>query len=284
MTCTASSSDQPSAALSCLCASSRRHLCGHSHRRQGEGGCSGRRRRCGPCRGPGGWRPQGLAGQLRRRRGLLQLPGGAASQRGRRPRCGQGLWGGARLGGPQRQRLQCTGDSAAGAGVCRLALSPCSAACRAGAGTLNCPSAVPLHCRPHGCRPAPTLCSPQVGEVIGEAGGTQFEVYATHGKGVFSSVLRARDLSRRDHDSGNYHEVAIKVGKGWAAWAVGGGSSRWLPAQAQAHHQVACSQEAGHRRASLIPGAPAPPACVAHQPRAPPPPPPTHPHHHHGLF
>ncbi|KAL4452050.1 hypothetical protein ABPG75_007712 [Micractinium tetrahymenae] len=51
----------------------------------------------------------------------------------------------------------------------------------------------------------------QVGEVIGEPGGAQYEVYATHGKGVFSSVLRARDLSRRDHDSGTYHEVAIKV-------------------------------------------------------------------------
>ncbi|KAL4437548.1 hypothetical protein ABPG77_003529 [Micractinium sp. CCAP 211/92] len=51
----------------------------------------------------------------------------------------------------------------------------------------------------------------QVGEVIGEAGGAQYEVYATHGKGVFSSVLRARDLSRRDHDTGTFQEVAIKV-------------------------------------------------------------------------
>ncbi|EFN55094.1 hypothetical protein CHLNCDRAFT_31552 [Chlorella variabilis] len=51
----------------------------------------------------------------------------------------------------------------------------------------------------------------QVGEVIGEAGGAQYEVYAAHGKGVFSSVLRARDLSRRDHDTGTYPEVAIKV-------------------------------------------------------------------------
>lgn len=54
--------------------------------------------------------------------------------------------------------------------------------------------------------------------MIGEAGGPQYEVYATHGKGVFSSVLRARDLSRRDHDTGTYHEVAIKVG-----WVGGGG-------------------------------------------------------------
>jgi serine/threonine-protein kinase PRP4 len=51
----------------------------------------------------------------------------------------------------------------------------------------------------------------QVGELIGEPGGPQYEVYATHGKGVFSSVLRARDLSRRDHDTGAIPEVAIKV-------------------------------------------------------------------------
>ena len=30
-------------------------------------------------------------------------------------------------------------------------------------------------------------------------------------QGVFSSVLRARDLSRRDHDTGAIPEVAIKV-------------------------------------------------------------------------
>lgn len=46
--------------------------------------------------------------------------------------------------------------------------------------------------------------------MIGEAGGPQYEVYAAHGKGVFSSVLRARDLLRR-RDDGTYPEVAIKV-------------------------------------------------------------------------
>lgn len=61
-----------------------------------------------------------------------------------------------------------------------------------------------------------------MGEVIGEAGGAQYEVYATHGKGVFSSVLRARDLSRRDHDTGTFQEVAIKVG-GQACWWFGRG-------------------------------------------------------------
>ena len=33
----------------------------------------------------------------------------------------------------------------------------------------------------------------------------------SHLQGVFSSVLRARDLSRRDHDTGAIPEVAIKV-------------------------------------------------------------------------
>ncbi|KAL4857163.1 Serine/threonine-protein kinase PRP4 [Chlorella vulgaris] len=51
----------------------------------------------------------------------------------------------------------------------------------------------------------------QVGEIIGEAGQGQYEVYAAHGRGVFSSVLRARDLARRDHDTGIIPEVAIKV-------------------------------------------------------------------------
>ena len=48
-----------------------------------------------------------------------------------------------------------------------------------------------------------------MGELIGEG---QYEVYATHGKGVFSSVLRARDLTARDRDTGEVPEVAIKVG------------------------------------------------------------------------
>jgi len=66
--------------------------------------------------------------------------------------------------------------------------------------------------------PAAHTVHAQVGEVIGEPGSSaQYEVYATHGKGVFSSVLRARDLGRRDHDTGAVPEVAIKVG-GLAGW------------------------------------------------------------------
>ncbi len=64
----------------------------------------------------------------------------------------------------------------------------------------------------------------QVGEIIGEAGQGQYEVYAAHGRGVFSSVLRARDLARRDHDTGIIPEVAIKVGKGCegrGGWTAG---------------------------------------------------------------
>lgn len=62
-----------------------------------------------------------------------------------------------------------------------------------------------LRCAPTGTHLA------QVGEVIGEAGGPQYEVYAAHGRGVFSSVLRARDLARRNCDTGTCPEVAIKV-------------------------------------------------------------------------
>lgn len=46
----------------------------------------------------------------------------------------------------------------------------------------------------------------QVGEIVEE----RYEVFATHGRGVFSSVLRARDLRRKDA-SGAFQEVAIKV-------------------------------------------------------------------------
>jgi hypothetical protein len=38
----------------------------------------------------------------------------------------------------------------------------------------------------------------------------RYEVFATHGRGVFSSVLRARDRVRKDA-SGNVEEVAIKI-------------------------------------------------------------------------
>ena len=45
----------------------------------------------------------------------------------------------------------------------------------------------------------------QVGEVINE----RYEVKATHGKGVFSTVLLARDRSQaEDHE---YATVAVKV-------------------------------------------------------------------------
>ena len=61
---------------------------------------------------------------------------------------------------------------------------------------------------------------------MGQAGGPQYEVYATHGKGVFSSVLRARDLARRDPATGEVPEVAIKArSSGAAPW--GGGAVAW---------------------------------------------------------
>lgn len=54
----------------------------------------------------------------------------------------------------------------------------------------------------------------QVGEMMGE----RYEVFATHGKGVFSTVLRARDLKPTDEagrpvavEGGLLPEVAIKV-------------------------------------------------------------------------
>ena len=46
----------------------------------------------------------------------------------------------------------------------------------------------------------------QVGEIM----DGRYEVFASHGKGVFSTVLRARDKSKR-LDDGNFQEVAIKM-------------------------------------------------------------------------
>lgn len=40
---------------------------------------------------------------------------------------------------------------------------------------------------------------------------SRYEVYATHGKGVFSTVLRARDLAKKNPATGTPIEVAIKV-------------------------------------------------------------------------
>jgi serine/threonine-protein kinase PRP4 len=49
--------------------------------------------------------------------------------------------------------------------------------------------------------------SVQVGEIM----DNRYEVYATHGKGVFSTVLRARDMAKKHPTSGAPIEVAIKV-------------------------------------------------------------------------
>ncbi len=45
---------------------------------------------------------------------------------------------------------------------------------------------------------------------MGEIVNDRYEVFATHGRGVFSSVLRARDRHRKDAD-GAVAEVAIKI-------------------------------------------------------------------------
>ena len=45
---------------------------------------------------------------------------------------------------------------------------------------------------------------------VGEMMDGRYEVFASHGKGVFSTVLRARDKSKR-LDDGNFQEVAIKM-------------------------------------------------------------------------
>lgn len=47
----------------------------------------------------------------------------------------------------------------------------------------------------------------QVGEVVDE----RYEVFAAFGKGVFSSVLRARDRLEIDPATGRARDVAIKV-------------------------------------------------------------------------
>jgi len=47
----------------------------------------------------------------------------------------------------------------------------------------------------------------QVGEILAE----KYEVFATHGRGVFSSVLRARDVSVSGRDKGDCPQVAVKV-------------------------------------------------------------------------
>lgn len=46
-----------------------------------------------------------------------------------------------------------------------------------------------------------------MGEVVGE----RYEVFATHGRGVFSSVLRAKDNLDVDPESGKPRNVAIKM-------------------------------------------------------------------------
>ena len=47
----------------------------------------------------------------------------------------------------------------------------------------------------------------QVGEILAE----KYEVFATHGRGVFSSVLRARDVSVSGRDKDECPQVAVKV-------------------------------------------------------------------------
>lgn len=39
----------------------------------------------------------------------------------------------------------------------------------------------------------------------------RYEVFATHGKGVFSTVLRAKDRGARADAAGAFPEVAVKV-------------------------------------------------------------------------
>ena len=39
----------------------------------------------------------------------------------------------------------------------------------------------------------------------------RYEVFATHGKGVFSTVLRARDRGGKPDAAGVFPEVAVKV-------------------------------------------------------------------------
>jgi hypothetical protein len=60
--------------------------------------------------------------------------------------------------------------------------APCRSARRAEAQAISCPRFLPL------------------------------QVVVSLGKGVFSSVLRARDITRKDLDTNQHPEVAIKVG------------------------------------------------------------------------
>ncbi len=50
-----------------------------------------------------------------------------------------------------------------------------------------------------------------MGLQVGEVMDNRYEVYATHGKGVFSTVLRARDMAKKNPMTGAPIEVAIKV-------------------------------------------------------------------------
>ena len=45
---------------------------------------------------------------------------------------------------------------------------------------------------------------------VGEMMDARYEVFASNGKGVFSTVVRARDTARRD-EHGKHPEVAIKL-------------------------------------------------------------------------
>jgi len=54
--------------------------------------------------------------------------------------------------------------------------------------------------------PNPNPLHRQVGEVVDD----RYEVFATHGRGVFSSVLRVKDLLSKA-PAGSQQEVAIKI-------------------------------------------------------------------------
>jgi hypothetical protein len=54
--------------------------------------------------------------------------------------------------------------------------------------------------------PTHTRIRTQIGELL----DARYEVFASNGKGVFSVVVRARDLARKD-DAGQHPEVAIKL-------------------------------------------------------------------------
>ena len=52
---------------------------------------------------------------------------------------------------------------------------------------------------------------PRAGAQVGELMDGRYEVFATHGKGVFSTVLRAKDRGGRPDAAGAFPEVAVKV-------------------------------------------------------------------------